>query len=273
MLCERLLVRRDTGHPLHYAQPLYGDTRGLAESAHGSSHLSSTALLTWDQYAKRWAGLHGGTDPRTGSLFQERWLRLAYGCGRGLARIKVRPSLVTTIGLLASIAVPVLTLRHGYWSIAAAGLVLVSGMADSVDGAIAITTNRVTRLGYVYDAVADRLAEAAWMVAFWLAGAPGWLAVLVGGLAWLHEYLRAQATAAGMVEVRAVAFGERPSRVVLVMIGLVAAGLAGALGTDLPSGVVTVVAAIAALFGLIGVVQLIAAVQNQLTKPQRPTRR
>ncbi len=245
----------------------------MAESAHGSSHLSSSALLTWDQYAKRWAGLHGGVDPRTGSLFLERWLRLAYGCGRGLARIKVRPSLVTTIGLLASVAVPVLTVRHGYWSIAAAGLVLVSGMADSVDGAIAIATNRVTRLGDVYDGVADRISEAAWMVAFWLAGAPGWLAVLVGGLAWLHEYLRSQATAAGMAEIRVVTFGERPSRLVLVMIGLVASGLATTIGTDLPSGVVTVVAAIAALFGLIGLVQLIAAIQTELTKPQRPTRR
>jgi CDP-diacylglycerol--glycerol-3-phosphate 3-phosphatidyltransferase len=200
----------------------------------------------------------------------ERWLRVSYGCGRLLARIKVRPSLVTTIGLLASLAVPVLTIRHGYWSIAAAGLVLVSGIADSVDGAIAITTNRVTRLGYVYDAVADRIGEAAWMVAFWLAGAPGWLAVTVGGLAWLHEYIRAQATAAGMAEIRAVTLGERPSRLALVMIGLVAAGLAGTLGTDLPSGVVTVAAAIAGLFGLIGLVQLIAAVQSELTRPQRP---
>ena len=40
--------------------------------------------------------------------------------------------------------------------------------------AIAVVGNRVTRLGYVYDAAADRISEAAWLVAFWLIGVPGW---------------------------------------------------------------------------------------------------
>jgi CDP-diacylglycerol--glycerol-3-phosphate 3-phosphatidyltransferase len=202
----------------------------------------------------------------------ERWLRLSYRSGRLLARIRVKPSLVTTIGMLASVAVPVLTVRHGYWPLVAAALVLLSGIADSVDGAIAVVTNKVTRLGYVYDSVADRISEAAWMVAFWLAGAPGWLAVLVGGLAWLHEYIRARATAAGMSEIGVVTLGERPARLVMILLGLVLAGTAGVLAPDLPSGVVTIVAAIAALFGVIGVVQLIAAVQKELTKPQKPRR-
>jgi CDP-diacylglycerol--glycerol-3-phosphate 3-phosphatidyltransferase len=263
--------RRGTGHPLHHAQPVYGDSRGLAEFAHGSAHLSNVALLTWDQYAVRWAGLHGGVDPRSG-VFTERWLRLSYRTGRLLARLRVKPSLITTIGMLASLAVPVLVVRHGYWPLAGAGLVLLSGFADSVDGAIAVVTNRVTRLGYVYDSVADRISEAAWMVALWLAGAPGWLAVLVGGLAWLHEYIRARATAAGMSEIGAVTLGERPVRLVLIALGLVVAGVAGLLAPDLPSGVVTIAAAIAALLGVIGLVQLVNAVQIELTKPQKPRR-
>ena len=200
----------------------------------------------------------------------ERWLRLSYRTGRLLARARVRPSLVTTIGLLASLAVPVPVLWHGYWPLVGAGLVLLSGIADSVDGAIAVVTNRVTRLGYVYDSTADRVGEAAWMVAFWLAGVPGWLAVLVGGLAWLHEYIRARATAAGMAEIGAVTLGERPARLILVMLGLVVAGVAGLVAQDLPAGALTIVAAITALLGVIGLLQLIAAVQVQLRKPQKP---
>jgi phosphatidylglycerophosphate synthase len=205
-------------------------------------------------------------------LFIERWLRASYRTGRALARLKVRPSLVTTVGMLANLGVPALVVRHGYWPLVAAGLVLVSGVADSVDGAVAVVTRRVTRLGYVYDEMADRIGEAAWMVAFWLIGVPGWLAVLVGGLAWLHEYLRAKATAAGMAEIGVVTLGERPARLIMITLGLVLAGVAGVLAPDLPSGVVTIVAAIAALFGVIGLVQLIGAVQHELTKPQKPRR-
>jgi phosphatidylglycerophosphate synthase len=187
--------------------------------------------------------------------------------------LRVKASLVTTIGMLASVAVPVVVVgRHGYWPIVGAGLVLLSGIADSVDGAIAVVTNRVTRLGYVYDAVADRISEAAWMVAFWLIGVPGWLAVLVGGLAWLHEYIRARATAAGMAEIGVVTLAERSARAIMIIIGLLVAGATGLFAPDLPSGVVTIVAAVTALLGVIGLVQLIGAVQHELSRPQKPRR-
>jgi phosphatidylglycerophosphate synthase len=189
-----------------------------------------------------------------------------------LARLRVKASLVTTIGMLASVAVPVVVLWHRYWPIVGAALVLLSGIADSVDGAIAVVTNRVTRLGYVYDAVADRISEAAWMVAFWLIGVPGWLAVLVGGLAWLHEYIRARATAAGMAEIGVVTLAERSARAIMIIIGLLVAGATGVFAPDLPSGVVTIVAAVTALLGVIGLIQLIGAVQHELTRPQKPRR-
>ena len=56
---------------------------------------------------------------------------------------------------------------------------LLAAVADSVDGAVAVVTGRTTRLGYVYDSVADRLGEVAWLLAFWLVGAPGGLVVAV----------------------------------------------------------------------------------------------
>jgi CDP-diacylglycerol--glycerol-3-phosphate 3-phosphatidyltransferase len=132
-----------------------------------------------------------------------------------------------------------------------------------------MVTDRVTRLGYVYDSVADRITEACWLVALYLVGAPGWLAALCGGLAWLHEYIRARATAAGMPEVGAVTAGERPTRVILAIVGLFLAGMSGLVAGALPAGTVTVVLAIWVLFGLIGLVQLAGAVQAGLARPPK----
>jgi CDP-diacylglycerol--glycerol-3-phosphate 3-phosphatidyltransferase len=226
-------------------------------------------LRTWDQYATRWAGLHGGVDPRTSSASVAAWLRMSYRVGRLLARIKVRPSVLTTAGLVCNGLVLYVTAQHRFWPIVAAALVVLSGVMDTLDGAVAVITNRVTRLGYVYDSVADRLGEAAWVGALWLIGAPGWLAVLVGGLAWLHEYIRARATAAGMSEIGVVTLGERPSRLILIVIGLLLAGVSGLVAVDLPAGTATIVSAIFVLLGVVGLIQLVAAIQTALSAPPR----
>ena len=216
-------------------------------------------LLSWDQYATRWSGLHGGVDPRDGSPLVRGWLRLAYGVGRFLARLGVRPATVTVAGLLLCGLVP-LTVRAGrFGPVLGAVLVVLSTVADSADGAVAVITNRVTRLGYVYDSVADRLGEVAWLVALWLLGVPAWLVIITGGLAWLHEYLRARATAAGMKEIGAVTVAERPTRAIVVTAGLLLAGVGGIVSHDLAVGTATMATAIWLLLGAVGLLQLIAA--------------
>lgn len=216
---------------------------------------------TWDQYAIRWAGLHGGVDPRGGAGFMRGWLRAAYQTATVLARVRAQPSLVTTIGVVLCLAVPLVAARRGAWPLLAAVLVVLGAMADSVDGAIAIITNRVTRLGYVYDSVADRIGEACWLLALWLLGARGWLVATCGALAWLHEYLRARAAAVGMAELGVLTMAERPTRATLVVIGLALGGVSGILTGALPAGTVTVVAAVWALLGLVGLAQLTMAVR------------
>ena len=226
-------------------------------------------LLSWDQYATRWSGLHGGVDPRDGSPFVRAWLRLAYRLGRFLARLGVRPATVTVAGLLLCGLVP-LTVRAGrFGPVLGAVLVVLSTVADSADGAVAVITNRVTRLGYVYDSVADRLGEVAWLVALWLLGVPVWLVVTTGGLAWLHEYLRARATAAGMKEIGTVTVAERPTRAIVVTAGLLLAGVGGLVSRDLAVGTVTMATAIWLLLGAVGILQLIAAMHAAFAARQR----
>jgi CDP-diacylglycerol--glycerol-3-phosphate 3-phosphatidyltransferase len=133
-----------------------------------------------------------------------------------------------------------------------------------VDGAIAVIASRATRMGSVYDSVADRLGEACWLAAFWVLGVPGPLAVGCCAVGWLHEYVRAKATAAGMTATGAVTWGERPSRVLAALIGLLLAGGGGLVSVDLSAAVVTLVATGWLMVGVFGLSQLFGAVRQSL---------
>lgn len=226
--------------------------------------MGTRVRLSWDDYAAIWARLHGGFDPRLAAPSVRGWLRMAYRIGYLLARLRVTPSAVTVVGVLLSVAVPVAVLRTPTGPLIGAGLVVLSAVADSVDGALAVVTNRYSRLGYVYDSVADRFGEACWLVAFWLVGAPGILVVAAGALSWLHEYVRARAVSAGMKEIGTVTAGERPTRVSVGLVGLLAAGVTGLIQPDLAAGTITVVSAVWILLALFGLAQLLAVVRRSL---------
>lgn len=221
--------------------------------------------LDWNGYAVAWARLHGGFDPRLATPVVAGWLRMAYQIGSLLARLRVSPMAVTVFGVLLCAATPLAVLRAPDGVLVGAALVLLAAVADSADGAVAVITDRSTRLGYVYDSLADRVGEACWLLAFWLVGAPGVLVVLAGVFSWLHEYLRARSVAAGMREIGTVTVGERPSRVAAAFVGLLLAGVTGLIRPDLAAGAVTVVAAIWVLLGGYGLGQLLVAVRRSLS--------
>jgi hypothetical protein len=152
--------------------------------------------VTHDEYLTAWSALHGGYDPRRAGAPVRGWLLTAYRIGSWLGAHRVSPGTVTTSGLLLCLAVPAVAPLGRWGLLVGAFLVLLAAITDGLDGAVAVITGRVTRLGYVYDSVADRLGEAAWLLALWLGGAPGWLIVAAGGAAWLLEYLRARAASA-----------------------------------------------------------------------------
>jgi phosphatidylglycerophosphate synthase len=218
----------------------------------------------WNGYAERWAALHGGYDPRHATPPVRGWLRAAYRIARALARLRLRPSAVTFAGVLLAAAVPAAARWGPAGGLVAAALVLLGALADTADGALALVSGRESRLGRVYDSVADRLSEAAWLLGLYLLGAPGWLAAGCLAVTWLHEYVRARATVAGMSEIGAVTVGERPTRVLLALFGLACAGVGGLAAPDLAAGTVTVAAAVWAALGAIGLLQLAVAVRRAL---------
>jgi CDP-diacylglycerol--glycerol-3-phosphate 3-phosphatidyltransferase len=222
------------------------------------------AAAGWDAYLVAWSRLHGGYDPRRSTPLVRGWLRVAYTLAGLVLRLGAGPNAVTAAGLLVSLAVPVVAAAGGGWPAAAALLVLVAAVADTVDGAVAVRSGRASRLGQVYDALADRIAEAGWCLAFAVLGAAPWLMATTGALVWLHEYLRARATAAGLTEIGAVTVGERPTRILVVVFALLFAGAGALAGPELPVGTVTAAGAIWALLQAVALLHLFAVVHRDL---------
>lgn len=184
--------------------------------------------------------------------------------GRLLGRVRVAPWTLRTLAILCSIAaLPVAARRDGALVIAA-GLVLVAGVAGTLDGPVAASTGRLTRLGVVYDPVTDRVCEVCWLAVLWLLGAPAGAVVAAGALTGVFEYIRARAVLVGMSGRGVATIGGRGARVAVVVIGLTAAGLDGLTSADLAAGVATVTVFIWAALALLGLFRLITAVRDTL---------
>jgi CDP-diacylglycerol--glycerol-3-phosphate 3-phosphatidyltransferase len=205
-------------------------------------------MLSREEYLAAWSHWHGGAD--TGQPLVRRWLSIAHALARPLAGLP--PIVATAFGLAVAAAAVTPAAAGGRWLIAAGVLVGLSGLLDSLDGALAIGTGRASRRGFVLDSVVDRLTEVAYAAALWVAGAPGWLAAAFGALCWLPDYLRARAGQAGVSETGAISVWERPSRVLMTGFTLGGAGvLTGSAGL-----VVTAGTGVGTLLGAVAVAQL-----------------
>jgi CDP-diacylglycerol--glycerol-3-phosphate 3-phosphatidyltransferase len=207
-------------------------------------------VLSREDYLAAWSRWHGGTG--TERPLVRGWLSLAYALARPVAGLP--PLAATALGLVAAAAAVPPALAGGAWLLVAGVLVGLSGLLDSLDGALAIGTGRASRRGFVLDSAVDRLTEVAYAAALWVAGAPGWLAVAFGALCWLPDYLRARAGQAGVDRTGALSVWERPTRVILTGLTLVGAGVLS--GPDVTGTVVTAGAAVGAALGAVAVAQL-----------------
>ncbi len=141
---------------------------------------------------------------------------------RWLGRRNANPNWLTTLGFLLSILCA--------WEIAAGRLaiggvlVLVSGLFDTIDGAVARKTGRVTRFGAVYDSTMDRYSEVTvfFGLGFYLIGNHFYLtsvaAVFAVGGSIMVSYIRARAEALGFKA--NVGLARRQERVVILGLGL-----------------------------------------------------
>ncbi|MFD7700658.1 YhjD/YihY/BrkB family envelope integrity protein [Streptomyces caelestis] len=211
----------------------------------------------------RWAGLHEGYDP-SGSALVSTWVVLVQRCARTRPLRAVPPDLLSLAGPLAVAAAVGPAAGDGPWPLAACALVILSGLCDGLDGAVAAVTDRARPLGAVVDALADRVADLLLAVVLYALGAPAPWCLAAASLSQLHEYVRARANAAGIHGVGALSVAERPLRVVLCAVACLGDGLwpEGTPGTGWDWAMVCVVCWTTA--GAVGFLQLVVAVARTL---------
>lgn len=139
-----------------------------------------------------------------------------------LARTPVTPNTITWLGFLITAgAAALIATEHLF---AAGFIVLVAGVFDMLDGALARLTNRVTPFGGILDSTLDRVSEAVLLLALLAVFAQEQKVgeslltgiVLFGSL--MVSYLRSRIEAMG-IECKIGLF-TRPERVIILALGL-----------------------------------------------------
>ncbi|WP_207634240.1 CDP-alcohol phosphatidyltransferase family protein [Candidatus Frankia alpina] len=219
-----------------------------------------------DTYLARWSALHGGYDPLGGLWVVRAWLTLVHRVASPLAARRVTPSAVTAAGVaVTALALPAAA-AGGHWPLLAVLMMLLGGVADSLDGAVAVLTDRASAWGYLLDSVADRCGDLLYLVALWYVGAPGGLLIAAGCALGLLEYTRARGGNAGFGQIGVVTVGERPTRLIVAAFGLAGAGIVPGLADV--AGTVAAVATLAVC--VVGLGQLLTTLHAELSSEPPP---
>lgn len=139
-----------------------------------------------------------------------------------VARSHVHPNIVSGIGLLFSFLAGGAAAVEKF--VLAGILLLVSGLFDLLDGAVARASNRKTRFGAVLDSTLDRAGEAALLLGlliFFIRDGSTWGILLVNislVTSGLVSYIKARAEGTGLA--CSVGVFTRAERVVLLAVGM-----------------------------------------------------
>ena len=161
----------------------------------------------------------------------------------GFGRLGLTPNHLTLIGFGIAVVAAVAAAQQS-WLLAGV-LVVVGGVFDLFDGALARATGRASTIGAFMDSVFDRAGEAVVYVGI-VAGATGfgygivpWLAAAAMAAAFMVSYTRAKAESLGFTTgmgIANVGLAPREVRIVILTIGLVLTGVAGTTCTDMTGG-------------------------------------
>lgn len=176
------------------------------------------------------------------------FVKLMISCG-------VTPNMVTTIGLLGNLAAA-LMIAYAAYSFTETGsyrfdLIIWAGVVtilfslfDMLDGQVARIGKMVSRFGALYDSVLDRYCELLTVgsISYYLIMTGHALGALIAFFALIGSvmvsYVRARAEGVG-IECK-IGFMQRPERVVVTAVGLLASGIIGASAPGNASTAITV---------------------------------
>jgi phosphatidylglycerophosphate synthase len=192
-----------------------------------------------------------------------------------LGRLGLTPDALTLVGFVIT-AVGAVLLANQLWL--AGGLVVFVGAAfDMFDGALARATGRVSRFGAFLDSVFDRMGEAivyvglVWGTLDLGLWRPVVLAAAAMAAAFMVSYTRAKAEGLGFSSgtgMAAVGLAPREVRIVILTLGLIAAGILPGFpeDMDIPGARAYPLSALAleAALGLIAILGTITVIQRIL---------
>jgi phosphatidylglycerophosphate synthase len=162
---------------------------------------------------------------------------LADPVARGFGRLGLTPNHLTLIGFGIAIVAAVAAAAQSW--LAAGSLVLVGGVFDLFDGALARARGKASRFGAFMDSVFDRWGEGvvyvgvAWGAATTGFGEGAVLATAALASAVMVSYARAKSEGLGFTPgtgMAAVGLAPREVRIVILTLGLLAVGLVGPVG-------------------------------------------
>lgn len=133
--------------------------------------------------------------------------------------VKVHPTILSLFGIVPPILFVVFLVNEQYiWA-----LVTFLGLfLDTLDGAVARMTGKVTEFGGLLDSTLDRLTDAIFIFGFALVGIVSYpLAAILLVLSYLISYIRSRAELAGKARfVLNIGLIERPERLLVLFVSL-----------------------------------------------------
>jgi phosphatidylglycerophosphate synthase len=138
--------------------------------------------------------------------------------GKGLGKSGITPNALTTISLVVAIGAGT-AYALKFPVLGAAGLI-VSGVVDMLDGAVARATKSANRFGTVYDHVLDRYVEFFVLAGIGMGGFSDWIWVLfcLFGMV-MASFTRAKAESVGGLKQCTVGIAERQEKLIILLIG------------------------------------------------------
>lgn len=196
-----------------------------------------------------------------------------------LIRRKITPNMVTTIGLAGNAAGAALLFYAGYDAggyrpnylfVTLAGVLIIAfSLFDMLDGQVARLGGMISRFGAMYDSVLDRYCEILMFgsISYYLLMTGSPVGALIAFLALmgsvLVSYVRARAEGLGL-ECK-IGFMQRPERVVVTCVALLATGISGQCSYYFNANIILIIAmAVIALFANLTAIARLVYSYNQL---------
>ncbi len=178
-------------------------------------------MMDREDFFAQWSKLHGGAEIKG---IVRWWLRWAFQISRSLARLRFTANGLTLAGLLLGTGL-IATLAdarssQSEWIAVAIVILVLSLIADGVDGSLALITSSASRFGAAFDAIVDRLVESLWALALVMIGADHLIVLIAWLTAQTQEYIRARIGGLGVTEIGVVTPAERPVRASFLFVAL-----------------------------------------------------